>query len=166
MRLAICRHAEAVDVSGALGDDGRWLTAIGRRHAFQLGERLKTWEDMPDHVFTSPLVRAVQTADNLAAGLGYEAEILPTPALSPDGTLSDLLDLLIATATRSAIVVGHEPQMGEWTGRLLGLPRFPAAFERAALVAIDFPGAPQPGTGRLVYMTTPRHPERFVVGRT
>lgn len=70
MRLYFVRHAESVaNLLHEISNRG-WrhgLTPKGRGQAYQLGARLSTENIV--HIFSSPLMRAVETADILAAVL-------------------------------------------------------------------------------------------------
>ena len=68
--LLVARHGEATYESSLLGDFGGWLTGTGRQQARDLGKRLRD-EDVAS-VWTSPLSRAVQTAEIAAAVLGVD----------------------------------------------------------------------------------------------
>ncbi|MGB1015526.1 MAG: SixA phosphatase family protein, partial [Nannocystaceae bacterium] len=69
MQLILVRHGQAVSAQTAGGDSFRWLTDEGRA-GVENSARL-----MPEHTLTtivsSPLVRAVQTAERLASSCGY-----------------------------------------------------------------------------------------------
>ena len=78
VRLVIVRHAEAA--SGE-PDELRPLTAEGRETARALGQRLAGEGLEPDAVLTSPLLRARETAQELARPAGLEAE--PDERLAP-----------------------------------------------------------------------------------
>src|SRR5262245_65515278 len=98
VQLVIVRHAEAA--SGE-PDELRPLTAEGREAARALGQRLAEEGVHPDAVLTSPLLRARETAQELARPAGLEAE--PDERLAPganaDGVSGAALD-------RGAAVVG------------------------------------------------------------
>jgi phosphohistidine phosphatase len=119
MRLVIVRHAEA-----APGEpDGlRPLTAEGRAHARELGERLRREGFTADAVVTSPLLRARETA--VALGLGApEVDERLAPGASPD-------DVRDAASGRgdAVVVVGHQPDCGQAVLELAGVEvRFPPA---------------------------------------
>ena len=66
-RILVARHGEAEYETDRCGDDGGSLTALGRRQARDLAERLRG--ERIARVWTSPLSRAVQTAEIAAAGL-------------------------------------------------------------------------------------------------
>src|SRR5262249_9528193 len=71
MKVLLIRHTHAVDGDEALDDEARWLTAKGRTLARAVGARLRDDEIVPDAIVTSPLVRAVQTAELVARGLKF-----------------------------------------------------------------------------------------------
>ena len=68
MKIYLVRHAEAVPEDGAVRDDDRWLTPRGREAARGLARLLREQQVEPDAVLTSPLPRALQTAELLADG--------------------------------------------------------------------------------------------------
>ena len=62
MELILLRHGKAED-SHPQGDGTRALVDKGRKQARRAGRILKAAEGAPEIVLTSPLVRAVQTAE-------------------------------------------------------------------------------------------------------
>lgn len=143
MRVCIVRHSTAIDLYEAASDDARWLTAEGRARAGRvgalLGERLR-----PTHMFASPLVRAVQTAEILAGALGYEGALPSVTALGPErGTTAQALAVLEGLPRRAEVVlVSHEPRVRLIAGQLLGLDRVPG-FRTCSACILD--GAPDEG---------------------
>ncbi len=119
MRLLIVRHAEAAPGEP---DELRPLTAEGRAHARELGERLRGEGFAADAVITSPLLRARETA--AALGLGEpEVDERLAPGASPD-------DVRDAASGRgdTVVVVGHQPDCGQAVLELAGVEvRFPPA---------------------------------------
>jgi probable phosphoglycerate mutase len=69
-RVLLARHGEAEYESDLCGDDGGSLTREGRRQARELAERLRG--ERIARIWTSPLSRAVQTAEIVAAVLGVD----------------------------------------------------------------------------------------------
>ena len=63
MRLLLMRHGAAVDPTVAGDDHRRWLTEVGREQLREQGARLTARGLTPGAVLSSPLVRAVQTAE-------------------------------------------------------------------------------------------------------
>jgi phosphohistidine phosphatase len=101
MRLFLVRHAEAAPGEP---DELRPLTAAGRAVARDLGERLAS--EHLDAVVSSPLLRARETAEQIAraAGLTPEAD----ERLAPGATAEDL-KAAIAGRGDTVVAVGHQP---------------------------------------------------------
>jgi phosphohistidine phosphatase len=101
MRLFLVRHAEAAPGEP---DELRPLTTAGRAVARDLGERLAL--EHPDAVVSSPLLRARETAEQIAraADLTPEAD----ERLAPGATAADL-QAAIADRGDTVIAVGHQP---------------------------------------------------------
>ncbi len=122
MKLYVIRHGEAIDRSAAVREEDRWLTPAGRYEFRANARRLAKKGIVPDCIVTSPLVRAVQTADILADVLGFGGEIRVSRELAPGFGVEGLFRLVDANGTpRSLAVVGHEPDLGEVVARLLGI---------------------------------------------
>ena len=77
-----------------------------------------------DEIFTSPLVRAKQTADLLAAGVRGKPPVKMLDALAPGHSPAAVLAQLAKAAKRRRIaLVGHEPDLGELAAHLIGAGR-------------------------------------------
>jgi phosphohistidine phosphatase len=130
----LIRHAEAIDETLELRDPMRHLTRAGRTQASSLGDRLRWHDCTPTHIWTSPLVRAVQTAELVATGLAAGVAIEVMPGLAPGESARTVLAALQALANdASVVVVGHEPGSSGIAARLLGLTDFPALVKAEAV---------------------------------
>jgi phosphohistidine phosphatase len=130
----LIRHAEAIDETLELRDPVRHLTPAGRSQATSLGDRLRWHDCTPTHIWTSPLVRAVQTAELVATGLAAGVAIEVMPGLAPGESARTVLAALQALANdASVVVVGHEPGISGIAARLLGLTDFPALVKAEAV---------------------------------
>jgi phosphohistidine phosphatase len=112
--LVIVRHAQAA--SGE-PDELRPLTAAGRDTARVLGQRLADEGLVPDAVLTSPLLRARETAQELARPAGLEAE--PDERLAP-GATAETVRAAAAERGETVIVVGHQPDCSRVAAALGG----------------------------------------------
>ena len=109
-----------------------------------------------DVVLTSPLVRARQTADAVAAAFEPRPPIVVVESLAPGGTVQTLLADLEKQSRRTRIaLVGHEPGIGELAARLVGL-RHPIEFKKGAVCRIDLETLPPAGPGTLRWFATPK----------
>jgi phosphohistidine phosphatase len=147
--LVLVRHGRAEDEHPA-GDGARGLTAEGRRemlaHARTLAPRLRL-----DGIATSPLVRAVQTAEILAEALdlrevAVRADLGASEA--PDGVLAAARDLGPGWA-----LVGHNPALGMALARLLGSSSPALRFRKGAAAALEPAGSG--GPWRLLWVAAP-----------
>ena len=115
------RHAEAVDETLALRDPYRHLTSHGRQQARALGDRLRWHDCVPTLIWSSPLVRAVQTAELVATGLSCETCVEVVTDLAPDGNARQIEQAVRALGDDAAVLlVGHEPSISAIGSLLLG----------------------------------------------
>ena len=118
MRVILVRHAKA---DPGTPDELRPLTSAGRDDARMLGDLLA--ERQPNAVLTSPLLRARETADAIAAAAGLTAVV--DERLAPGADL-DALRAVVEGRGETVIVVGHQPDCGEialaLSGRELSFP--------------------------------------------
>jgi phosphohistidine phosphatase len=156
MRLLIVRHAIAAE-RGAPGmsDDERPLTPEGKKRFRIVAKGLARIMPPPDVLFTSPLIRARQTAEIAARAWGG---IKPATleALST-GDVDGLAEALAArVAGETVAVVGHEPHVSALLARLIGsshADRFP--FRKGGVALVDLPGRLKDG-GQLVWFLPPK----------
>jgi phosphohistidine phosphatase len=137
VQIFLVRHAAAVDETLTLRDPHRYLSAEGRIQARALGDRLRWHDCTPTHVWSSPLVRAVQTAELLMASIHGDVPVEVVPDLGPDGSARDLVAALRAAATDAhVILVGHEPSLSGIGALLVGDLEF-EALAKAQAARID-----------------------------
>ncbi len=121
MNLYIMRHANAgLRRPNPLLDAKRGLVKEGKDQCILMARTLSALKVQIDAVISSPLKRALQTAQFVATELGYEARIEVSPALAPDGSYADFQALLNKHAEiESILVVGHNPNLMQYMGKLV-----------------------------------------------
>lgn len=129
------RHGEAVPEEDAGSDRDRWLSPRGREAARILGRLLREQAVSLDAIVASPLPRAVQTAELIAAALDYLHPI-PTrrcfePSAQPRVAAGEL-----AALGSAVLVVSHEPALSSLGAFLMGRPAFPT-FRTAQCCALE-----------------------------
>ena len=124
MKVFLIRHALAVDQGAQLADGHRYLSEKGRRGIREVGRKLRDENISFDHILTSPLVRAVQTAELLAELLDYIGLVEALPALGP-GIPPRIAAAELPARGMAVAVVGHEPGMSHLGAYLTGKPSFP-----------------------------------------
>jgi len=159
MDCLLMRHGIAVDAEKWDGaEEDRPLTKKGKTRVRQAAAGLATLNCTPTHLFSSPFVRAYDTAKLVRAEV--------CPAL----TIETRNELVVGTAPRSlfsflrslppestVICVGHEPLLGEVAGILLGVKSISGlSFKKAGAALIHLPDGLKPGRGILRWWLQPK----------
>jgi phosphohistidine phosphatase len=105
VRLFLVRHAEAAPGEP---DALRPLTPAGQAAARELAGRLAA-ENL-DAVLSSPLLRARQTAEQIARAANLTAEV--DERLAPGATAADVREA-VSGRGESVVTVGHQPDCSE-----------------------------------------------------
>ena len=156
--LYLVRHAIAAERGPNYPDDReRPLTSEGIARFKQAVDGLKDFEVNLDLVLTSPLVRAMHTAELLVAGMPGKPRLETLDALAPGGRLPQVLEALGRFGKRyhHIALVGHEPNLGELAARLLRA-RGSVEFKKGAVCCIELDGAMLTGPGILRWFLPPR----------
>lgn len=161
MELLVVRHAIAEDRDEFAGsgkpDDERPLTDAGRRKMKKVARGLREIVEGIDHLATSPLVRAAQTAEIVSDAFDIgPAEAIPH--LSPDARPEDFSRWIAVHSDKEVVaVVGHEPNLSSLVSWLIagtGASRIELKKGGACLVSFD--GEVEAGKGSLTWLMTPR----------
>jgi phosphohistidine phosphatase len=122
MNLFILRHASAgTRRLNPLLDVKRPLDKEGKQHSLRLAHVLNAMQVSFDMVVSSPLKRSMQTAQLVATETGYEQKILISNALAPEATFAQFQRLLRECAAyENLLVVGHNPNITQFLGQLIG----------------------------------------------
>jgi len=155
--LYLVRHAIAAERGEEWPDDTkRPLTERGIQRFREAAAGLKALDARIDEIFTSPLVRAKQTADLLAAALQPKPSVKLLSELAPGHSASAVMVQLEKVAKRRRIaLVGHEPDLGQLAAYLLGGKR-PLPFRKGGICRIDVEGLASTRGGSLIWFIPPR----------
>jgi phosphohistidine phosphatase len=141
MDLFFLRHGIAEDASDSGADADRRLTTEGRQRCAEAAAGLARLAGGVTHVWTSPLVRARETAELMLPD--QAAEVRPVLADAPVEHLLTELGRLPAEAV--VVLVGHEPQLSAAVETLLDARAGLIEMKKAgvAQVTVDFRHWPQ-----------------------
>jgi phosphohistidine phosphatase len=157
MRIYLLRHGIAEDAGPRTPDAKRELTDKGKAKLGAVLLLARRAEVQPELVLSSPLVRAVQTAEMAREFLRVESPVQQTQALVPEGTPLGVWEELRGLRNLAEVLLaGHEPLLSQLTSWLLGSPALQVHMTKAALVCIEmnsFRGEPN---GVLNWMITPK----------
>jgi len=138
MLLYVLRHAEAEALSPSGLDADRALTDAGSKRMKAVARAISRMEPDFDAILVSPLVRARQTAEPVAAACHFKDELRVTEALLPGSDPSTLLEELEGSEWKTVLVVGHEPHMGRLFGRLVsGRKDVEVPMKKASLAVFE-----------------------------
>ena len=132
-RLILVRHAKS-DWSAALEDHARPLNKRGRRSAPLIGGWLREKGYRPEEVICSDAARTRETF----AGLGVDAPVSYTRCLY-HAEAPEILEVLRGASAGTVALIGHNPGIGDFAGRIVvrppAHPRFHDYPTAATLVA-------------------------------
>src|SRR5437870_2544482 len=90
----LVRHEDAEDADASTPDAHRALTGRGRSRMRATGKLVAEQEGRIDCIYSSPLVRAVQTAEILAGAIGLEEPLSIRPEIASPPTIGRLVRLI------------------------------------------------------------------------
>lgn len=160
MKVLVIRHAIAGDrdeyAFTGRPDAERPLTKQGREKMKRAAAGLVTVVDRLGLIATSPLVRAVQTAEIVADEYGG-MDLTIVNELAPERAPADLLPWLRSHQPDASIaVVGHEPHLGFLVGWLLtGRHESFVELKKGAAVLLEFDDPPAAGNATLLWALPP-----------
>jgi phosphohistidine phosphatase len=136
VQVFLIRHADADPVTPAIADPQRPLTETGHQQARAIGDRLRWHDCTPTQIWSSPLVRALETAELIARGVESELAVEAVPALAPGADPRAVVAALRQLADDAIVMlVGHGPNLSRVGALLTGEPEL-AILERAEAVRI------------------------------
>jgi len=134
--LIVWRHAEAEELSASGNDAERALTPRGIKDAAKMARWLQQHLPKNYEILSSPARRCLQT---VAALQHLSARKKPhsfsiAPFLATDGSVEVMVTkLLNADSSQTIVLVGHQPQLGEFIARLLDMAETAALVKKGAV---------------------------------
>jgi phosphohistidine phosphatase len=165
MELYAIRHgiAQELGAKNEFNDQKRALTAEGRTRMREAARGLAHLGVQLDLILTSPLVRAVETAEIVAEAMSLKKdEIRQTQHLRP-GALPDELFAEIKKHGSSSIgLVGHQPDLGDVVSRLVaGSGGLSAQLKKGGVCCVTVTETIPALRGDLAWLLTPRQLRLF-----
>ena len=157
MDLYLIRHADALALGerGNTHDSERPLSDKGYAQSKMLGAWMQRKGITLDQVFTSPLLRAHQTAESMLGSITSAPPLQPCPELAPGEKPKELAKVLRKWGGERAALVGHLPDLPEFAGWLIGSKRAQVDLATAGMAYIHVAEEPCKGGGVLVWLVTP-----------
>jgi phosphohistidine phosphatase len=109
--IVLLRHGIAEPHGAREDDDARILTSIGNRRMKQIGRGLAKRFPKAEVIYSSPLIRCVETAEWVEKGYKSSINVKTYDALKPDAGVDDIRALIDSSEARRIICVGHETNL-------------------------------------------------------
>jgi len=154
MHIYLFRHGIAMDRQAGMADAERPLTDEGAEKTRRAAEGLASVAEPPEIILSSPLTRAVQTADIVCEVMDVAVEHV---AVLGEPNVRAIVDVLEERAEDRIMLVGHEPTLSELVellcyGQVFGR----TVLKKAGCAAINTEGLPRPTSGQMQWLAAPR----------
>lgn len=152
--LVILRHGIAEDKTADKPDEERSLTAEGHARIKQIALGLERVFPKVQGVYSSPLLRAVQTALWVAKAYRSRVKVKTIDALAPGAGADQLRAFLNQIKEKRIVIVGHEPSLSANLKALVGLPpTYPLELKKGGLYGVRLRSD---GSASLEWLLSPR----------
>ncbi|GKS66841.1 phosphohistidine phosphatase SixA [Nitrosarchaeum sp.] len=157
MELYIIRHGKAEEISIS-SDAKRRLTKTGIQELEYISKALKNFDIQVDYVFSSPLIRAKETAEIVAKQLLVKKKkIITWDELKPE---SDVLDIhkkfLKLSPDAKILLVGHEPHLTNLISSIISQCNVTMSLKKGGFVSMSITSSKSRITGTLRSILTPK----------
>ncbi len=151
MILYFLRHGKAGSPQPR-DDDARELTSKGAAALRSAGPLWRRLNLRPDVVLSSPLPRALQTAELFCKAVGGEP--ITDGRLGPGAGWGEMARAMAAHPdARRVMFVGHEPDLSSAVAELTGAAS--VRMRKGGLACLEFYGVPEPGGGEIAWLLDP-----------
>lgn len=151
------RHGDAdAEVPEGLTDEARALTAKARHQILAHFSGLVDRMNPVSLILTSPLVRAVQTAQILGLAQKHDGPLRVHRCLLPDMPVGALESAISDHGGQDLIFVGHQPSMGAAAAHLLGIQQLPKNVTPGSVTGLE--RAENQNGFRLLFFAAPGQP--------
>lgn len=158
IQLYVLRHAIAFERGeGDYSEEERPLTVEGRQKLIAGIRGMRRLDLKLDALLTSPLVRALQTAELVRQHLPFKGVLEIEEELKPEGSLKGFLENVTRRQVKRVMLVGHEPNLSSWIQSLLGCARRASLLmKKGGLCRLDLGQASETASSELIYLLQPR----------
>ena len=155
MILYLMRHANAGTPRGnPILDSKRSLVKEGKEQCMLMARVLVALKVPIDTIVSSPLKRALQTAQLVGTELGFDGKVEISPGLGLNASFADFQNMLVKYAGRDGVLaVGHNPNIFQFLGRVItGNGGASVRMRKGSIARIDMERHPP----RLQWLLDPR----------
>jgi phosphohistidine phosphatase len=151
--IVFLRHGIAEEASVEKKDEDRGLTGEGHTRMKEIARGLERTLPKAQAIYSSPLLRAVQTALWVSKGYKSKVSINTTDLLAPGASPKQFRQLLATIPERRVIVIGHEPTLTAHMAALTGMGRANLELKKGGCYGVRIASD---GTATLEWLLPPR----------
>ncbi|MBI3405062.1 MAG: histidine phosphatase family protein [Acidobacteria bacterium] len=158
MRLYLMRHGIAIDREDpeCPAEEARYLTPDGIEKTKEVGRGLRELGVEPEVFLTSPLVRAVQTAELVADAFDFSrTRIRRTDTLRYPMHQAEFFRELSTIKAKDVICFGHAPPLDEAIAYAVGVKAPFTELKKAGVACLELESI-SPPRGILLWLMTPK----------
>jgi phosphohistidine phosphatase len=152
MNIYLIRHGDAEKASAQKKDFDRKLTPEGEQKLKAAAEGWKLLVPCFSHIISSPIIRAIQTAEIIASVFHFTDKIITDKRLIFGGKTEDVIDLAYEIMGSNMAFVGHEPDFSEHISRLISNSGANVDFKKSMIAKISFDGKVKMSRGVLEFL--------------
>lgn len=155
MNICILRHGTSEPSNMGIPDSDRRLTRGGRRELKAVLKQTRKAGIVPELILTSPLTRALETAEIAESALGCD-QVTQTkallPGVAPEQTWKEIRS---HNGLQELMLVGHEPHLSQLAAFLLEAP-VALDLKKGSILRLAIQDENGPPKGVVKWMLTPK----------
>ena len=155
MNIYLIRHAEAEKTSVLKTHEERELTLRGVEILKASADVWKNYITGIDIILSSPLKRAMQTAEIIKQAFEVKNDVMQEISLLNGGLTEDLLNIAGSLGMDELVMIGHQPDIGIHISIMLGADELNCWIPPSNITKISFDGNPKIGKGKLEFLIPP-----------
>ena len=152
MNIYLIRHGDAEKASVNKKDSERKLTPDGEQKTKISAEGWRLLIPQFSHIISSPLLRALQTAEILANVFDFPGKVITDKSLAPGNKTEALIDLANEMMGSEMAFIGHEPDFSEHVSHLISNSGAFIEFKKGMIAKISFGGKAKLSRGILEFL--------------
>jgi phosphohistidine phosphatase len=165
VKLLIVRHAKSMDRNDFTGSDDwdRPISDVGRREMKENADGIKSLVPGVDTFVSSPLRRALQTADIVIERYGVSTDPVKTETLAPEADPSDFHNWLKeCDLDGTTAIFGHRPSLPRIVSYLLsGRKNAFVELKKGSALLLEIDSSMSESASELQWAMTPEQLRRF-----
>jgi phosphohistidine phosphatase len=164
MMIYIMRHGLAEDPTPKSDDGVRKLTAKGAEKIRKAAAGMRAIGLAFEMILSSPIPRAMETAEIVANELGGSVKPRATPELTTGSSPAKALEAIAKLhLPEEVLIVGHEPTLSRLASLLLSgsSESVGIRLKQGGVIALEIPDRVEAGAADLRWMLTQRQMRQF-----